>query len=397
MSLLAFQGTFTAKTSTGTQAITGVGFRPKGIIFYATTQTADGFGSDSVAYMMIGFAGSDNSNGVVGWVADDNVSAANVGVIDQTTNCIAFASAGTPTEVGQATISSMDADGFTLSWSQAAGSAWKINYLALGGSSITKTRTGPLLYSTTPALQSTGNPGFRPSFVMAVNGDSPGPSFGMASGPSHQACMYWFEEDGGNPSNIKQTWSAGNLIGGYRTITTPNNIQPDFLAALSAFTPTGFTVNFSDLPANSRGAIYFAIQGGTHLVGTSNAPAATGTQTLSHTTEVHAAAFFSNLKAAASDDSFLSFGATDGSNYRAAAYLSQDNAHNTVTNEYNDAHLLLAGATIATPSADSVADLTSFSAKDVNLNWTAVSGAQEEFAYWLMGPGGSVGQIIRYL
>lgn len=383
--LLTKQGTIAAKTGTGLESYIGIGFQPKGILFWATLQTADGFGGGSVGYMMIGFAGSDLSNGIVGWAADDAAAVSNMGQLDQTLACVAFATDGDPTQQGQAHIDSMDADGFTLDWTQPAGSAWVINYLAIGGTAIEETRAGPVFLNTSPSVQSSGNPNFQPDFVMVINGDDPWPSIGWASSPDDQACMFWAEEDTANPTNIKQTWSPGNLIGGYRAAPLPPDLHQDFLCALSAFTATGFELTFSDLPANTRAAVYFAIKGGRHKVGVDTVPAATGIQTLTADFPIKAAGFFSDMKAAASDDSFVGYGMTDGVDSRATAYLSEDAAHPTVTDMYASDDLLVAGATVATPSADSVADIDSIVDDEINLEWTAVSGDEENYSYWLMG------------
>jgi hypothetical protein len=117
-------GSFTRDTSlaSGTQAITGVGFKPKAVIFFvgmANTAHRFSVGMD------------DGTTGAS--VADDNVDAA--GSFFPTTGRSIDITGPTSADNYNCVIQSMDADGFTLSWSKIgspSGTAGAM-YLALGG------------------------------------------------------------------------------------------------------------------------------------------------------------------------------------------------------------------------------------------------------------------------
>jgi hypothetical protein len=117
-------GTFTRNSgsASGTQAITGVGFRPSTIIFFAAI--------DSVSCQGIGF--TDATNGRCVWI--DNVygsGGASYAVAIYYLRTIAGNGAS-----HTAVISSMDADGFTLNWTRTnigsggTGNNITVNYLA---------------------------------------------------------------------------------------------------------------------------------------------------------------------------------------------------------------------------------------------------------------------------
>lgn len=127
-------GTDTQKTSTGTQAKTGVGFQPKGIIFGTVCDT----GTDAVATngrFGIG-ATTGTSNNVSIWTGDkDAVTPTVANTIMSSTKCIVIATEGasaSPTTNAEAALSSFDSDGYTLNWSTADATARTFGYVAFG-------------------------------------------------------------------------------------------------------------------------------------------------------------------------------------------------------------------------------------------------------------------------
>lgn len=138
MALSAMLLRITAKTSTGNQAYTGAGFQPKAVVFIATAQTAAGLTTSGDRVMIMRGMTDGTNDGCAGIsysVADeaDGISFAH------DNRCIAFwqDSGSTPALIAAASIVSLDADGFTLNWDTADGSAWVIDALCLGGDSIT--------------------------------------------------------------------------------------------------------------------------------------------------------------------------------------------------------------------------------------------------------------------
>lgn len=118
----------TQKTSTGTQAKTGIGFQPTGILVSSTQKTAGTtldttdiarqLGAASSTTARASIANADNNNGcadltrtkVIEYIDDD----------------------GTPTTFAAADLSSFDADGYTLNWTTADATARQFFGMAFG-------------------------------------------------------------------------------------------------------------------------------------------------------------------------------------------------------------------------------------------------------------------------
>jgi hypothetical protein len=113
-------GTFTRDTATasGTQAVTGVGFQPKCLMIVAGINGQASFG--------LGF---DNGTAPFG-AADDHVDAANTWVLTSSQSMIVAVTAGNNY---QGKVSTMDSDGFTVSWTRvgAPTGTLTVGYLAI--------------------------------------------------------------------------------------------------------------------------------------------------------------------------------------------------------------------------------------------------------------------------
>lgn len=111
--------TYDLTTASGDQAVTGVGFKPRLLIFIA--------GINNTTQMSVG--GTDGTS--QGYTNDRNsVGAGTYGLA--TNGCIQFNQGSGTTQT--AVIASMDTDGFTLTWTKAGSPTGTgiINYIALG-------------------------------------------------------------------------------------------------------------------------------------------------------------------------------------------------------------------------------------------------------------------------
>src|SRR3989344_2728649 len=158
------KGTFYKKTSTGTQAVTGVGFTPKAIIFWATTQAV--VGNANTNFTAYGFTAGSSSASVSVW--SDAAGTSNTGRKNSVTNAIQLQVAG-GTNAGEATLSSFDADGFTLNWSPADGNGYIIHYYAIGGGGNIAATTSKIFLDSTNAAPSVSNLGFQPDMLFFLN------------------------------------------------------------------------------------------------------------------------------------------------------------------------------------------------------------------------------------
>lgn len=133
--LSAKVGNFAMNTGTGSQAVTGVGFQPTALIgatlgnaaaFYTTGNANDGASMPS-----FGMSDGTNNGCIGGWLRDTGVSVTVRGRVTRNNAFLATISSST-TYNFVCSVSSFDADGFTLNVSD-AGTAGKVGYLALSG------------------------------------------------------------------------------------------------------------------------------------------------------------------------------------------------------------------------------------------------------------------------
>lgn len=135
MGVSAKRGSFAANTVTGDQAISGLGFTPKLVIFLAVGRTAVGQAQGDLKLCLGAASGSGAADQwALSRYVQDNVASSNAGMRSDS-KCIIMAS-GPNTVDGEASLVSLDSDGFTINWSNAVGSAFLIEYIAIGGSGV---------------------------------------------------------------------------------------------------------------------------------------------------------------------------------------------------------------------------------------------------------------------
>lgn len=122
-------GYVTQPAVTGNQATSGVGFQPKAIIFAHSGATTDDTIQTSGA-LGVGFTDGTNNNAMMS--GSDGGSS----VVITTGGCIRRSyGSTTPTVTADASISSLDSDGFTLNWTTTDATARLYPYFAFGASS----------------------------------------------------------------------------------------------------------------------------------------------------------------------------------------------------------------------------------------------------------------------
>ena len=392
------------------QAITGVGFRPKAVIFYWTKQAAAGFtntGGTGGINMGIGFATGAANERVVSVTAVDNSANSDDGRRRSDTNMITILNGGgAPTGVAaQAELTSLDADGFTINWTTNDANAYRIHYLALGGD-VTNAVAGSFNLTTTavPPTQSVAGLGFQPDFVMflwsfteAVNTSTATANIGVGlarSATARGAIAYAARDNVG--SNNAKRWQQRTDS----TIFVLNAANPpatDAIADLVTMDAGGFTINKSDRPAASTPIFYLALKGGQHQVGAFTQPAATGNQTTATVGfEPQGLALLSwNRVASVSTNpvggvgpevsAAVSFGAASATTERGSTWFQDRNVDRSDANMYTattDAITLATGPS----TANARADFYSFDTGGFTLNWTSADATARQLLYWAIGP-----------
>jgi len=120
-------GSFTLNTGTGAQAITGVGFKPSAVIFFRGVSASTG--GNQAAGFMVG-ASSSASDEVVAESAVQDAGGTAGSSLDTAAVIKMRGNDGNATVTEQASMTSLDSDGFTINV-DVAGSARVIGYLAI--------------------------------------------------------------------------------------------------------------------------------------------------------------------------------------------------------------------------------------------------------------------------
>lgn len=123
---------FTTKTSTGDQAVTGVGFKPDGIIFISNQLTNAPPATANHSFWMIGFCDSYRNQAATSAASEDNVATGN-GERWSLSGKSVLMTDYSGNQLKSASIKSFDSDGFTLNYDVANASAYYVWALCFKG------------------------------------------------------------------------------------------------------------------------------------------------------------------------------------------------------------------------------------------------------------------------
>lgn len=260
----ATAGNFAAATSTGNQAVTGIGFQPNLVLFITNLQTASGVANNNSSF---GFGVTDGTNQWACGLGMQNAQATmnnRRGFYDN--RCIVVPQAGSNAIAHDALITSMDADGFTVNWQTAPGAAYIVGYLAL---SVTNAKVGTFNQATTTGNQATTGVGFTPEVLMmasaghdTANAVVDTARFSIGAGISSSArWAYWTgDEDAAADSRAESRYATDKIItmADEATGGSPTVLAEADLVSLDS---DGFTVNWTTADATARNIGYIAMGG----------------------------------------------------------------------------------------------------------------------------------------
>jgi hypothetical protein len=256
-------GSFTINTSTGDQAITGVGFLPTGYFLttdaFTTTPTNGG-----TNIIVSGWA--DGTRQAVSTVRSDNAAnPANTYRYQRTSKISAVLNTG-GTTVFDASAVSLDSDGFTININPAPATAYIHYYLAFRGMTA---YAGTFTEQASTGTQAVTGVGFAPGCVLfqqvgaaassSINNDS---KFGLG-GMSRSAQRSVWVGDLDNASAVTaRRYSQTEVISVYTPTATGTSSTPLAIAAYSSLDSDGFTVNWTTNDGTSREILFFALSAG---------------------------------------------------------------------------------------------------------------------------------------
>ena len=402
------QGSFTKRTTgTGSQSVTGIGFRPVAVIFFWTRQTAQGFALSLNAG--VGFASGPANERAVSISAVNNSGRSDDGRRRSQSNAIIFLTGGgPPTRVAEAGLTSLDADGFTLNWTTNDNQPYLIHYIALGGD-VSSAFAGTFNLATGTGNQNVTGVGFKPDFVMFLwsytenvdtNTSNSELGIGFAKSATERGALVNASRDN-ITNNLQKRWQqrTDSVI----LLLDPTNSPPsqDAIADFVSLNADGFTINISNRPAASTPIFYLAIKGGNHSVGAFNQRGSVGTQSIAGAgfkpEELVLASFNLVAQTGIVPGGRISFGAAKSMTNRGGIWFEDKAIDPSDTNMYTtrtSAMTLATGNGTVASVVNAQADLLSFDTDGFTLNWTTADATTRQVLFWAIGPSGNTPNII---
>lgn len=245
-------GSAAAKTSTGNESYTGLGFQPTALIVWAGKFSTTPLDQSTNGSGLFGFATSSSERGFVAW-RNQNGSNPQVAKHRQSTQRLL----STTTNFTEADFVSFDSDGFTLNYTTAGGSADVFYYLALRGPQV---KVSSFNQATSTGNQSITGAGFTPKAAIMMsandvsgNNDSAQAharaSFGWATGTSERASLWLGETDNVSPTVAKRNLDRTKLI---KMMTEGASPTVNAAADHVSFDSDGQTINWSTADGTAR-------------------------------------------------------------------------------------------------------------------------------------------------
>jgi len=405
------KGVVSSGTSSGNVAYTGVGFTPKAIMLWASRvpdNDADnnyrsicswsgGFGTRRGGATQQAFVHGLSDIGTPGTVSARGISNDRILVVG--------ASASSTLIDSIATLTSFDADGFTLNWIDASTFAFDIHYLALGGDAITDASVGTTYVSASPTGQTVASGFGKPDLLLNFFSDASGAiamergkfstGFGAAvDDGTRRASQFWINDAG---THLAASWQKAAF--GTSLTATPAAETTYELTAKTSWPTDGFQVSRSS--AVTKGFAWLALRGTFSVaMGAATAPGSAGSTSLTGgTSPARLALCWGNNQAASSamrattatDMGAWWLGASDGVNHGGAGHTFKSNwGFNAAGGVYhNDDYVEqmwqppAAGNTDPIPRVGAV---PAFNGNNVDLTWTGTdTSSTRSFNYLILG------------
>jgi hypothetical protein len=248
--------TFTLPTSTGSQAVTGVGFQPTSALLLTGSATASGAAAGEARLNVSGSDGTTHFS--FAHTADHNSGNAVGRMVFETNEWLKLRT-GSATTDGTTDFTSFDSDGFTYNCPDAYVGAYLAAALCLRG---LRCKVGTLTVPGGTGAQAVTGVGFKPQAVLFLaDGNTVAGTarseynvmIGAASGPTARAVIDTDQVQSSDPLVNDHYSDTANVV---RSITagTPTT---DYAADLTSFDTDGFTLTWSAV-STSDNVLYVA-------------------------------------------------------------------------------------------------------------------------------------------
>jgi hypothetical protein len=410
MALLCKVIEFAQPTSSGNQATTGAGFRPKAIMIFGSAPTSAGNAVN--LFLNAGMATSTSARGVISSFDTDAVATTIVFRGTRTDRC--YASYASATSIVEADLVSLDADGFTLNWSKVeASNARKLFAVCLGGDDLTNAKVQTFTGASSAGNQSVTGVGFQPDctiffagLTLANLGESSMLfSIGAAKSSSERVAAGMSSVDNVGTSNTNRKQVSDKCITLPWAGTGAVLQEADFVS----HDADGFTINWTTALSN-RTILALCLKGGQYKIGAETQKTSTGTKATTGTsfTPTGLLTWGVNNTASSSiaDNARLSIGFASGAGDEKSIWGgSLDNQGTSVSDSRYSATKVIEHCTEGTPTVNAAADVDSFDSNGFTLDWTTADATAREFLYLAFGsdaapPGGFIDNtniILRHI
>lgn len=373
-------GSIQAPASIGSVGYTGIGFPPTCVIFFtAGSQTSPGF-RDGARWMV----GWQSAVGTAPELADGNISNDNAA----TTACRRVASARAiqynssgNVIIFRAQCTSLDADGFTLDWTEVTDGQSYVNYIAFGGDVDTFSDSANFAAGT--GNQSITGVGFQPTGVLLLAHFS-GAFYNSAMGWTDGTNQGAWDGESESAQAASDTW---RLLLNDRVFAISGNGTINRDISIVSLDPDGFTVNCA-ATAGAIGLAYICFSGVSIKVGNFLQATTPSVQSVSGFGFSPGAVMFGSVGQTAQTtvqtENKFTLGVTDGSSHAVSSVHDTDTSDPTVSVGYHNAGAALAAITANATAASSTTEAlaTAALASDgVSLTWSAADATQRQWTY----------------
>ncbi|KKM98088.1 hypothetical protein LCGC14_1161500 [marine sediment metagenome] len=388
-------GTFTKTLAlaTASQAITGVGFRPKALLLWSGAERNAAVQTDSVQ-ASLGMAVTGIAQSAAAAFLSGEGIVENGQRVSTTTVFELIGNAGGV--LSSATLSSFDDDGFTLSWTtNAPTEANEIHYLALAGEELTDVAQLDWTMPTGAGNKAVTGAGFIPDCVIhvhagavtATTGTEAQLGIGVMDGIAEWA-MTFSADDVGVANHVS---SRGQAADACIVEIDPAAQTEDARAVFVSMDADGFTVNFTNAPASAHRVLSLCLKGGAYKVGSfaKDTGAAPDSQSVTGIGFTPYGLLLGSYGADGSSDVLtdaarMGLGLSDGADDGAAGVDDEDGAQNFPLgySRNNRALTYLAGPK---PPTIVSAEVAAFASDQFDLIWRQNTADADEILYLAFG------------
>ena len=259
-------GSFLVATSTGAQSVAGIGFKPNAMLFSSgVAQTGAAQASAAGVEQFMGWATSSTSQSASSWVDRDAQADGRAKSWLNSANCILkLGQLGVSNAV--ASLTSFDANGFTVNWSTivAAAQTSMVYYLAVSGG---QWFVGQFLQATSTGVQNVTGVGFIPGAILftsqnkvaaVTTSNNYQTTLGAAVSATQRFSLWAGARNTSDPTEADKYLTQSNVIALLTTTATP---VVSSLADFSSFDTDGFTINWSTVNSIIQPVVSFLAVG----------------------------------------------------------------------------------------------------------------------------------------